>query len=44
MGNPDQKNKQTFTSLNYQIENGLKKGHSDSVICFIIIAYVSPDI
>jgi len=38
-----QKDKLTFTSLNYQMENGLKKGYEESEICFAVISSVSPD-
>ena len=44
IGLPGQKEKITFSSLAYQIENGLKKGYTDDEICEAVVRAVSPDL
>ena len=44
IGHAGQKERLTFTSLNYQIENGIKKGYSDIEITSAVIASLSPDL
>ena len=44
IGYPEQKDKLTFTSLNYQIENGLKRGYSDIEICSAVVDSISTDL
>ena len=44
IGLPGQKDKITFSSLAYQIENALKKGYKDSEICEAVVRSISPDL
>ena len=44
IGLPGQKDKITFSSLAYQIENALKKGYEDSEICEAVVRSISPDL
>lgn len=44
IGHAGQKERLTFTSLNYQIENGIKKGYTDIEITSAVIASLSPDL
>ena len=42
IGTPGQKNRVTFSSLIFQIKNGLKKGYSEHEICDAVIKSIAP--
>ena len=44
IGTPGQKDKLTFSSLCFQIQNGVAKGYADSDICAAIVKSISPDL
>ena len=44
IGMPEQKDRLTFSSLIFQINNGLKKGYSEHEICDAVIKSIAPDL
>lgn len=42
IGKPGQKDKLAFTSLAYQVQNGISDGYSDSEICGAVIKAITP--
>ena len=44
IGTPGQKDRLTFSSLIFQINNGLKKGYSEHEICDAVIKSIAPDL
>ena len=44
IGTPGQKDRLTFLSLIFQINNGLKKGYSEHEICDAVIKSIAPDV
>ena len=44
IGTPGQKDKLTFLSLVYQIQNGVKRNYSESDICDAVIKSISPEL